>query len=319
MNYLHIIIYGLTALAVFLIFVFLKDIKNPKTFASKNKNLNYVLIAFLFTISFIGLYTRFIEPNNLITKTQSINLSNIEQPIKVAFIADIQIGKYKKERWINKIIKETENIKPDLIIFGGDLISNEGTLNDVKYLDAFAVLTKNYPTYYILGNHEYGLGGMDTSPNKSTGDRSLETILQMNKIGAKLLKNNLECLNLNNQEICLFGIDDLWGGEINFKELKNWDKNTTLIYLTHNPDGISYWPKNIKKPDLVLSGHTHGGQIYLPIIGPLGNPDVELPKKYWRGLNYFEDIPLYTSCGAGESGANIRFLTPPSIDEIIIE
>ena len=65
-----------------------------------------------------------------------------------------------------------------------------------------------------------------------------------------------------------------------------------------------------------MAGHTHGGQIYLPFLGPIGDAGVVLGKKYYRGLNYFENTPIYTSVGLGESGGPIRFMTPPELSII---
>ena len=91
------------------------------------------------------------------------------------------------------------------------------------------------------------------------------------------------------------------------------EKNTPLILITHNPDSILSWPAEIKKPDLVLAGHTHGGQIYLPFIGPLGNAHINLGRQFYGGLNYYQNIPIFTSAGAGESGGPVRFWVLPEI------
>ena len=115
------------------------------------------------------------------------------------------------------------------------------------------------------------------------------------------------------QKICLYGIDDIWYKQPTFKQLPTSATSTPLIFLTHNPDGILYWPENKQKPDLVLSGHSHGGQILLPFIGPLGNPGIGLGVQYYKGLNYYKNIPIFTSTGIGESGGPIRLFVPPEI------
>jgi len=116
---------------------------------------------------------------------------------------------------------------------------------------------------------------------------------------------------IKNQKICIFGLDDVWSETPNFDSAPT--STTPLIFLTHNPDGILDWPANLRAPDLVLSGHTHGGQVYLPFVGPLADAGIKLPKKFYRGLNEYNGIPIYTTVGAGESGGAIRFWTLPEI------
>ena len=220
-----------------------------------------------------------------------------------------------------------------MVIFGGDLISNEGYFYETsspntsvgaeaEWLNIFAKITEKYPSYYVLGNHEYGLGNSNRfDPDHWTGVQSQAVIYEMEKIGAKSLNNRLACVAVATQNICLFGIDDLWGAKagltkLDFSELKNWNQRTPIVFITHNPDGILKWPKEIKKPNLVLAGHTHGGQIYLPFVGPLGGAGIELDEKYYRGLNYYEGTPIYTSIGLGESGGPVRFMSVPELTVI---
>ena len=132
------------------------------------------------------------------------------------------MGAYKRSAWVEKIVSKVEEIKPDLVILGGDLIDNEGNpLDETIYLKPLYRLVKKYPIYYILGNHEYGIGSRTIySPFYRTGDRSEDLISRMKEIGVPLLRNNLACPEINSEKICLFGLDDLWSDHINFKELK---------------------------------------------------------------------------------------------------
>ncbi len=265
-----------------------------------------------------ALYTRFIEPFIITVNKEKITLfstNNTRQSLKIVLVTDIQIGRHKKTAWTNKIVEKIEKINPDLIIFGGDLIDNEGASEDEsQYLEPLKKLVGRYQMYYILGNHEYGIGSaVKTASVYWTGDRSLELIARMKKIGIPLLRDSMVCPLVREQKICLYGIDDIWYKQPTFKQLPTSATSTPLIFLTHNPDGILYWPENKQKPDLVLSGHSHGGQILLPFIGPLGNPGIGLGVQYYKGLNYYKNIPIFTSTGIGESGGPIRLFVPPEI------
>lgn len=295
--------------------IWVKLNSNLFNFDGKNKKWGYLTAGLLILGLIISLDARFIEVNIIRKKKIEIALSNLSQPLKIALITDIQVGAYKRSAWVEKIVTKVEQINPDLIILGGDLIDNEGNpLDETIYLKPLYRLVKKYPIYYLLGNHEYGIGSRTIySPFYRTGDRSQDLINRMKEIGIPLLRNTLACPEIDGGKICLFGLDDIWADNLDFKELKNWDKSTPLLLLSHNPDGIIYWPQNIAPPALELAGHTHGGQIYLPFWGPLGNAELTLPKKFYRGLNYYHDIPVFTSLGIGESGAPLRLFTPAEI------
>ena len=180
-------------------------------------------------------------------------------------------------------------------------------------------LTSRYPVYYILGNHEYGIGGHTINkPDKYTGDRSQLLINRMRGFGATLLRNDIVCSGINNQKICLFGIDDIWKTKPNFSELNNWNESDPLVFITHNPDGILSYPANFPSPVLTLSGHTHGGQVWIPLWGSPVGAQMVLDQSYYRGMNYFNGSAIYTSVGAGESGgAPLRLFAVPEV--VIVE
>lgn len=330
MNFFSIATMGYLIVAGILIYLIWRDQHCPALFFGRYRPLAWLLIISLSVTSIIAFYIRFIEPFFIITKQQDVAITGLVNPVKIALVADLQLNKYKNDQWAKKIVEKIEEARPDFIIFDGDLISGEGTFyetkitasNEADLLIAFSTLTKKYPSYYTLGNHEYGLGNATRSfPKLWTGNYSTEVKNAMDSMGVQALINHLDCPEIKKQKICFFGIDDIWGTDtkqtvIDFSELKIWDQKTPLIFITHNPDGILYWPKEIKKPDLALAGHTHGGQMYLPFLGPMGDAGVTLGKKYYRGLNYFEDTPIYTSVGLGESGGPIRFMNPPELSVI---
>ncbi|HNU96373.1 MAG TPA: metallophosphoesterase [Candidatus Magasanikbacteria bacterium] len=315
MNFYTIIIYGYIFIALLLAYFIIRDSKQKNLFFNRHKKLAYSLFFVLIFGIFCALYAHLIEPFILINKKIDVQISSFEHPVKIAFITDIQAGKHKKTQWIEKIVQKTLDTNPDLVIFGGDLIDNEGVFEDESiYLESLKKISDKYPSFYVLGNHEYGLGQMDLSKRYlGTGNKTKELIDQMKKNNIILLRNNLHCFKIKEQDLCLFGIDDIYAGKKDYSELKNLPADTPLLFITHNPDGVLGYPKIFKKPDLVLAGHTHGGQVYLPIIGPIGSVDLILQRKFYRGLNYWENTPIYTSVGVGESGGQIRFLSFPEI------
>ncbi len=320
MNFLLIIIWEYILVAIILIAFFWRDQKNPKYFLGRRPLLAKIFIGVLGLGIIMALSSIFVYPNILIINNQEIKISKITQPINIALITDIQVGNNKKTAWVEKIVEKINEIRPDIILLGGDLIDNEAAFEDeTQYLEPLAKLV-DYPIYAVLGNHEYGIGSKTKENNSwQTGDRSEELVARFKKLNIPLLRNQLICPEVKNQQICIFGADDIWKKSIDFTELQNYNSSTApLIFLTHNPDGILSWPKDRPAPDLVLVGHTHGGQVWMPGFGPLGLTDVDLGRNYYRGLNYWKNTPIFTSVGAGESGAPIRFWVTPEIAVIKI-
>jgi predicted MPP superfamily phosphohydrolase len=346
MNFFGIIVNGYITVAIILIAIIVRDQKKDGVFLNRQRALAWFLAALLALGIIAAIDVRYIEPWFLKTTRLEMKMEKITTPVKIAFVSDLQVGKYKKTAWTEKIVKKIDKENPDLVLLGGDLVDNEGTFEDESvYLEPLQKLAQKYPVYYVLGNHEYGIGSA-TMENSSwwTGDRSKEVMDRMKKIGVKLLRDDLKCVQIKTQKLCVFGADDFWKQwKINFKNLKIADTAAPLIFLAHNPDAVLFWDSTTT-PDLMLAGHSHGGQIWLPFMGPLGHPGIALGEKFYRGLNYFtmslrgpalardeaiskqdgiaspsarNDIPLFTSVGAGESGAPIRLFNRPEV--VVIE
>ncbi|OGH89747.1 MAG: hypothetical protein A2537_02770 [Candidatus Magasanikbacteria bacterium RIFOXYD2_FULL_36_9] len=315
MNFYSILIYEAILVSTLLLVWVIRDLKQPGLFLNRYKKISYLIITLLSLIIICAIDARFIERNIIVKNEFDFVSPNLKSPLKVVFISDIHVGKYKKLAWTQKIVNNINTIHPDVILIGGDFISNEGTFEDeTKYLEPLKELANKYPIYYVFGNHEYGVSGNTVSDiRRQTGDRSELLTKRMNELGISLLLNQLKCPKIKDETICLFGIDDIWGASLNFKELKNWDKNIPLILLAHNPDAVLFYPKDEPLPTISLTGHTHGGQIRLPFIGPLGDAKIVLPKVFYKGLNDWRGMKLFTSVGLGESGGPIRFWNPPEI------
>ena len=322
MNFLLIITYGYVAVAAIMIFFIIRDRRKPELFFARHKRLSVLCLAILALGIFLAFYCTLVEPFILKTTKAELSDKKIQRPIKIAFVSDIQVGQWKKSEWVEKIVKKIIASNPDLVILGGDLIDNEGTFEDESvYLKPLANLISRYPVYYVLGNHEYGIGGhIIDKPERYTGDRSQLLINRMNELGATLLRDDLVCPEINYQKICLFGIDDIWQKKVpNFSELNNWNEDDPLIFIAHNPDGILSYPLNMAAPDITLAGHTHGGQIWIPFWGPLAGAETVLDYSYYRDMNYYNGSPIYTSVGAGESGAPLRLFAVPEVAIITLE
>jgi len=240
-------------------------------------------------------YSRFVEPN-----TVKINNINIETGFKskIILISDLHIGAYSSSRFIEKVVNEINKIQDaDFVVIGGD-ITYYPTKDLEKLLSPLTKIVKQ--TYVVLGNHDSGRPGPYIN-------NELTEIFKSGKL--KLLKN--EAIYLENLNLNIVGLGDLWAREAEVKKLDKYLMEDNLLVIAHTPDTVYKYKSNIA--DLTLSGHTHGGQIRIPIIYKFF-----IPSKYDfdQGLYYTNKGQVYVSSGIGISGLPFRLGIPPAIDII---
>jgi len=274
------------------------------------------LIKFTFKMLLIALllsgalfsYARFIEPKMLIEKNveiSSLHVSAEAQELKMAVFSDTHFSKYYTLGDFQKVLDSIATQQPDLILFCGDLFDDLNTYpGEISEISA-ALASMDAPLgkYAIFGNHDYG-GGAE---NKYTGI--------LNAGGFTVLKN--EYLALEDQQVSLIGIDDFMLGNGNI-EKATWAREDYFnILICHEPDIIDLvLETNI---DLMVSGHTHGGQINL-----LGYQENFLPaygKNYEKGLFDFNNArgtSLYVNPGLGTTQIPLRFFARPEITYITL-
>jgi uncharacterized protein len=220
-----------------------------------------------------------------------ISKSN-KNKIKIIQISDLH---FEKLSFFHKSIAEKINSKkPDLILITGDSVDET---EKIKQLNKFLELIDNsIKKYAITGNWEYW-GKVNLEKLKSTYSQN----------NCELLINENRTVTVKNREISIIGVDDLIGGNADFgKAIENLKKTETNIVLSHCPehrDIIAKQKKNLRI-DLVLSGHTHGGQITLFGIAPFK------PRgsgKYLKGWYKETEPKMYISKGIGTSILPIRF------------
>lgn len=253
----------------------------------------FIKIAFdvtflILTFSYIlkGIYNGFKEP---ILKRQKIKIKNFNRDgFKIIQLSDVHIGNTIKKDFVEKLVERVNATKPDLIVLTGDLVDLDihKITEDIQPLQE---LSSKHGVYFILGNHEYF-------------HNTHEIIEHIKRLGIKVLINEAKVID---QSFNLVGLSDAVGDRMGFlppdlpKAFEPIDPALPTIVLAHQPKMI----KSLEtyKPDLVLSGHTHGGQIF-----PFGLL-VLLDQPYLSGL-YQHDAhtQIFVSKGAGYWGPPIR-------------
>ncbi|MFH1291825.1 MAG: metallophosphoesterase [bacterium] len=288
--------------------------KDPKSWEYHCRKVSLIFFLLLLSGAVIVLYGSFIEPRFLLVKEEGIDLKKINKPIKIVLMADIQVGPYRDSDQVNKVVKKILSLKPDLVLMAGDHINNSGDGKDeTVYLQPLQKLAEQIPVYAVHGNHEYGV-----SDNASLYDSkfrlpdwSQNTKEAMEELGVRYLVNELEEIAVGDQSFYLFGGDSYWAQNLDLGVLKIKNKDLPVIALIHNP--VAVFDVSGYDVDLMLSGHTHGGQVRLPFIGPIIPVDNVIPRKWHQGWVEYDGLDMYVTSGAGETGTRARLFTPPEI------
>jgi predicted MPP superfamily phosphohydrolase len=217
--------------------------------------------------------------------------------LKVAFLSDLHHGPYTGLTYIQHCAKWTLDWKPDLIVLGGDYVHN-----DPKYIAPIFEVLKSLRaplgTFGVLGNHDHWESAKQT--RASMADASITD-----------LTNKGVWLDRNGARLRLGGVGDLWEDAQDIQSaLGDATANDAALLLSHNPD----YAETLQdaRVSLMLSGHTHGGQVQLPFIGAPILPS-RYGQKYLEGLVQAPKTQVFVSRGVGTISPPVRFRCRPQV------
>lgn len=312
-----LILAGIIATAVPTAILLFHKYRTQNSWEYKNPKKTTGISIFLLLGTFILLYGTFAEPLMLVTNYQIIDLKNINKPIRITLISDIHVGDFNTEKDIQKIANRILEINPDLLFIDGDHVLGHAKNANLDYLKPLKQVVDKIPTYAVPGNHEYGVAtnNPDVSKRFLMPNRSVEVAKAMREMGIHYMINETEKITMNDQSFLLFGADEYLINNIRYESLiqkKLEYPDLPVIALIHNPSGI--YDAADQGIDLVLSGHTHGGQIRLPFIGTIMKvEDKEFPTDWYQGLHQYKNTKLFVTSGANESGTRARLFNPPEV------
>ncbi|MBE6930871.1 MAG: metallophosphoesterase [Ruminococcaceae bacterium] len=254
-------------------------------------------------------YARWIEPRRLAVTQETIcspRVTDASDGLKIVQFSDIHICDDDDSGKLMRIVSAINAQKPDIVVFTGDLFDNfpayEGTIESIPA--AFSQIKARYGKYAVLGNHDYEVSALP-KVREIWSDSGFE-LLQDDRV------------NLTEQGLCIVGMDDWLFGSCETTCLDQADADAFTLLLCHEPDVADRLDK--ESFDLMLSGHTHGGQIKLPVLGIVYTPP--LGRVYEEGryeLGGKRDAVLYVNRGTGQSLLPIRFMTVPEITVLTLK
>lgn len=217
---------------------------------------------------------------------------------RIVQISDFHLGTWLNVAGLFQIIERVNQLKPDLVALTGDFVSYNPRGFRKVLIQALSQLNPKDLSVAVLGNHDH-----------YTNPHTIREILKESKISD--ISNQVHSIRRNSARLYLVGIDDHIVKKDDLESLlPNIPDGSSAILLAHEPDFADISAKS-GKFDLQLSGHSHGGQICLPVLGPLFLP--RYARRYPSGMYNVDGMILYTNRGLGTSWLRIRYNCYPEI------
>lgn len=243
------------------------------------------------------------EARRVELESVDVKIKNLTQPYKILQLSDIHIGGLIDAQFIKGIVDRVNACEPDLVVITGDLVD----IDVDKARDAIAELKglrSKYGTYFIVGNHEYF--------------HNIEKIMhRVKELGIRVLENENVYIGDEGKGFNLVGVYDLFGYRAQThmpnitQALIDTRKDSPTVLLAHQPKFIEEVKSGV---DLMLSGHTHGGQLY-PFKAL-----VKLQQGYVSGLHqHNEELQIYVNKGTGFWGPPMRLGASAEITQINLQ
>jgi predicted MPP superfamily phosphohydrolase len=249
-------------------------------------------------------------------------LSESLNGVRAVFLSDTHLGPRIPAAYVSGVVEQALSLKPDLVLLGGDYV-HAGSRYIRPAVDLFRpFIEAHIPTVAVLGNHDWynsrGLIGRHLS-----------------ELGVRMVDNSHVLINARtrrfaegsatpSEALCIAGVGDLMMDYVDIRSaLEAVPEHMPRLLLSHNPDVAELAPlrggsgREPPRIDLMLSGHMHGGQIALPMIGPLYVPS-RWGRKYAGGLVKGPKFPVLVSRGVGMSICPVRICVPPELLEVTL-
>lgn len=242
---------------------------------------------------------------------------------KIVQLSDLHAGSFESDRFMRRMVEEVNKLKPDLIVFTGDLVNN--TVDEIyPHVTTLSALKAADGVISVLGNHDYG--DYIAWPSAAAKEENLRAIQKIQAdMGWTLLNNSHIQINRGQGKMIVAGTEN-WGARAGFPKLGNLDKalkgvgaSDFVILLSHDP---SHWrAKVLNHPvhvHLMLSGHTHGMQMGIKTPTIKWSPSQYIYPE-WSGLYKEGEKKLYVNTGLGSLGYPGRLGIIPEITLIELQ
>lgn len=239
-------------------------------------------------------------------RTLSIrNLPDGFRGFRIVQMGDIHLEEYTESFFLERMVQQVNDLNPDLVLITGDFVSRGPRPHTVAWkaagVAAEILSTLKAPQRFgILGNHDVAVGA----------DHVIDPL---EAHGTPILVDSYSPLERGKDVLWIAGSDDAGTRKPDLNFSVPPDPRAPILFLCHEPDYVDKVVLHPRFPliDIMLSGHTHGGQIRLPYIGPLVLPP--MGQKYIEGFYHFGHMQLYVNRGIGTVGVPFRLNCPAEL------
>jgi predicted MPP superfamily phosphohydrolase len=294
---LHLIYAGMATLSFLLLFTILRDL--VWMVSGKLYSVNYVLALTVASL-ILGFLNASRGPQIKKVIVKVDNLPSDLEGFKIAQISDLHVGATIRKPYVEKVVKKVNELKADMVALTGDI--GDGVVKHYRAdIAPMSKIKSTYGTFFTPGNHEYYWNVN-------------EWLSVMNNLGIINLVNRGKVIQHRNSSVLVGGIPDPVGGIapdlLGIQDSASGEKASFRILLSHRPGIAKEAHKN--GYDLLLSGHTHGGQFFPWTLV------VKMVHRYSQGLHKLGDMWIYVNQGTGSWGPLIRLGTTPEITLLML-
>ena len=272
----------------------------------------HVIVA-LFAAIFLYTATKtYLHTTQVQAEHHTISVENLPESLaglKIVHITDIQGDEYTERNEIRTYIKKVNAQNPDLIIFTGDLISYGTDFIEMSAQELGKAKSK-YGTIAVVGDHDYWAGLNNIEP-------------ALNEHDIPLLQDKNYTIRIDStRNITITGVTEVYSKQADREEVDSLTKSTAgsalKVFASHQVNHRLIAKVQKQNYQLVLSGHTHGGQIHVPFMG-MNFSASQQETKYVQGMYQENDLPINVNNGLGFTLAPIRYEAPPNISVITLQ
>jgi hypothetical protein len=258
-------------------------------------------------------YTGLVEPFRLEVGRHEwrTRLPAPDRPLKLLHLSDLHASWAVSLEFIEEAVELGVQLKPDLVCITGDFITGQYAAFDA-YARVLGKLSAAAPVFACLGNHDGGRWAGIHGGYPST--QTVRRLLQQSHI--ELLHDHCAALRLNGRDVKLTGLADVWSENLNLAAAfppEEAGGPAARILLSHNPDTKEFL--KLHPWDLLLCGHTHGGQVVLPWLGAPWAPVRD--KRFLAGMYCWDNRWIHITRGVGNVHG-LRFNCPPEVSLITV-
>lgn len=217
---------------------------------------------------------------------------------RIAFVTDTHVASFMRRGLYREVVQQVARFEPDLVLLGGDFVTWERHIPLMA--EVLTGLAARDGVYAVLGNHDYWADGDGV-------------IAALTAKGARFVINRSVAIRRGDATLTLIGIDEVYRGEPDL-DAAFAGVEGVRIGLSHHPDIIDMLAA--RRLDLLVCGHTHGGQIRFPFFGSIVVPSKH-ESRYANGFHRVRDVLMYTSRGIG-AVPPLRILCKPEVATFVL-